>query len=365
MVAWLLVASYLLGRYYRERLGLEIDSSIAEFSISSGIGLGTLGCVLFVLGLLRGYYPAAFLVLLAIPCIAFYRKIPHLLSRLRGLHRRWASAPEFGSSWVGLLMVFFAIFLLFTLLVALAPSIAVDAMQDHLPTIRHYTVTHTLSPVPELPYSYYPQSVEVLMTLVFGLGGQPAAQLVNPMFFALTLMLTFSVARRCELDLVASLTGTVVVGTIPFLHWTGSILKNDLPLAFFQLAALYCYLRVRASNNPNWLRLGVFFLAMSFGVKHVALFGGGALGILYLHAVWKGPERWRRALSLIGVFVVFGVFWHIRTFWLTGNPVFPMKWNTAVTRELEVPTGTSTNPEERAMCGFRGRSISRVVRRKP
>ncbi len=102
--------------------------------------------------------------------------------------------------------------------------------------------------------------------------------------------------------------------------------------------------------DRNWLRLGVFFLAMSFGVKHVALFGGLPLGLLYLHAMWKSPRRRRLAASLVLVFAIFGPFWHLRAFWLTGNPVYPMRWETALSRKIEPP---ESNHQVKRMSYFR------------
>ncbi len=196
-------------------------------------------------------------------------------------------------------------------------------MRSHLPAIRYYASEHALLPVPFLDYSYFPQSVESLMTLAYSLGGQPAAQVVNPLFFALTLLLAFAVARVCKIGPLPATIGVILGATIPFLHWSGSVSKNDFGLVFFQLAALFCYLRGRGSENPNWLRVGVFFVAMSFSVKHVALFGAIPLALLYLEAVRHRPRPWRLAASLTLIFVTFGLFWHVRTFLLTGNPIYP------------------------------------------
>jgi len=100
--------------------------------------------------------------------------------------------------------------------------------------------------------------------------------------------------------------------------------------ALFQLAALHCYLRARRSPAANWLRLGVFFVASSFAVKHSALFGAVPLAVLYVHLLWKRGRLVRDAIIMAGIFSVFGLCWQARTFALTGNPVYPIKWHWAV-----------------------------------
>jgi hypothetical protein len=68
---------------------------------------------------------------------------------------------------------------------------------------------------------------------------------------------------------------------------------------------------------------GVFFLAQTIGIKHVAVFGGIPLGLFFAYGVWKQPRRWAAAAAVVLVFLAFGTFWTIRTTVLTGNPAFP------------------------------------------
>ena len=107
-------------------------------------------------------------------------------------------------------------------------------------------------------------------------------------------------------------------------------MKNDLAVAFYQLASLLTFLSWRKTGNFKWIQMGVFFAAMSAGVKHTALFGIIPLALLFLYAVWRQPRRMRAAISLGAVFVVFGLMWLARTWVLTGNPVYPSNTDTTV-----------------------------------
>ena len=118
-----------------------------------------------------------------------------------------------------------------------------------------FTLGHALA------YSYYPQSFEELLTAAWSLAGQPAAQLVTPLFFALSLLLGVAIARLCGVSRLGCLIGAALYATFPVASWTGAIVKNDFPMAFFQLAALYSLLRARGRDEEQpakWLLLTAF-----------------------------------------------------------------------------------------------------------
>ena len=212
------------------------------------------------------------------------------------------------------------VFAVFSLVVSLAPSISVDAMRDHLPDVVRFLNSGGLGPVPATDYTYHPKANEVLLTLAWALGEEPAARLVNPGFFVLTLLAAFAVGRACGLARADAMLGVIVVATIPFLHWTGSIIKNDLHVAFLQLGSLLAYFRSRREDERRWLLLGVFLLASSMGVKHTAAFVALPIGLLYLSVTWRRP---RLLAQLALVSILFGAHWHMLTFARTGNPAHP------------------------------------------
>ena len=320
---WIFLAAYGGGRFVRERTGLTTKSHAEEISLSAGVGLACLIFLLFWMGLLGLYDPWSLAAVLGICMLGFHREIRKLPASLLGLMRSWASTPELKQPWMAVLVVFAGIFLVCSMMVTLAPSLTHDTLMSHLPAARFYAAEQELKPLPFSSYSYYPQGFEVLMTLGYVFGGQSAAQMVSPLFFGLTVLLAFAVARECGIARAPAVAGVILAASVPFLHWTGSASKNDMAMTFFLLAALHCYLRGRQSPGSHWLRLGVFFLAASFGVKHVALFGAASLGLLYLFTLWRRPRRFREGLILASIFVALGLCWQVRTFVLTGNPVYP------------------------------------------
>ena len=319
----LLLGTYGVGRFIRERLNLEIESVAGEIAISTGLGLGGLMFVLMCLGLVGAFHSLVFAVLLVVPCLAFGRQILSIRRSLGQLQNAFVDLASRGNPVLSVVVVAAAALLLSGVITVLSPALGPDFIAFHLTAARHYAAVQALQPLEFQYYSYNPQGVEVLMTLGYSLASQPAAQMIPAMFGALLFLLIPALTRELRLDPLTACVSVVFAASLPFLHRTGAFGKNDLILGFFQFAALWCYLRARHDPNPAWLRVGVFFIAAGFGVKHVALFGAVPLGLLYLYALRSRPRRLREITIWTAVFVVFGLGWHVRTFWLTGNPVYP------------------------------------------
>ncbi|MCL5746331.1 MAG: hypothetical protein M1541_20770, partial [Acidobacteria bacterium] len=337
-----LAACYAAGRAVRRGLALEIEDAAGDIAVSAAAGYALLSYGLFWLGLAHLYYPAVFVLLIAAPLAAFYGELPALGRACRRLWAGWTGDEELRRPLAGLLALFGALFAAVTAMAALAPSVVFDALKMHLTLAATFAGQHSLRPLPLLDYSYFPQGVEVLMTASYALAGQAGAQMVTPVFFALTLMLLASIVRRSGASRLSVLAGVVGAGSMPFLHWSGSVAKNDMALALYQLAALDAYLRWRESGHFRWVWLGTFFLAASFGVKHVALLGGISIGLLYLQAVWRQKRRRLAAAALAVIFGVFGLCWHARAFRLTGNPVYPERLSRGVRLDTPSPPWAKT-----------------------
>ncbi|MGH9661341.1 MAG: glycosyltransferase family 39 protein, partial [Bryobacteraceae bacterium] len=322
-VAWILAVSYGWGKLARERLALEIESPASDLGLSIATGLGLLVCVLFVAGLAGGLRVGVLAALLTAGSVVARRQIAALPATLRAMHARWRQSLNEADALLSLFVPAAVVLLGCGLMVALAPTVTFDSLRTHLPAAQYYAQQHALRPVPGIDYTYYPQGFELLMTLAFALAGQPGAQILAAAMFALLLLLGWSIARECGAGHAGAAIGVVLAGSVPFLHWTAVNPKNDVPLAAFQLGALLAYLHARRTGCFRWTLVAAFLLASSFGVKHVALFGAVPLGLLFVRSAIAARTPVRALAALALVLVVFGTFWHVRTFVLTGNLVYP------------------------------------------
>lgn len=324
------LASYALGGRLRHWFAIPAAGAVEDITICTGLGLGALHCLLFVLGLAGWYTAPMFLGWIALCLLIGWRDIPALWRALIGLHKAWGAGEEL-QGWPGALTTFFSTaFGVCSVMVMLAPSVAFDMVRVHLPLAQYYASQHALQTPSYIDYGYFPQGVETLMTFGYVLAGDAAAQMLPCLYFVLALLIALRIGRMCGLSLFAAITGTLFALATPLLHWTGSVGKNDLALAFFILAALHGYLRWRESGDFRCLMAGAFFLAMGAGVKHTVLYAVPPLALLYAYAAFRQPSPVKAIAKLAVIFLVFGTFWHARTWLIKGNPLYPFSVDAAV-----------------------------------
>jgi hypothetical protein len=162
-----------------------------------------------------------------------------------------------------------------------------------------------------------------VFALAWALGGQPAAQFIAPLFFTLSLLAAWILARDSGASAGETLAGVVLAASLPVLHWSESVPKNDAPVTFFLLCSLAAALRWRKTSEFKWVQAGVLFLACAFANKDLAILGAIPLAVVFLPAAWRQPRRLRALASLALIFAVIALIWSVRRLVLTGNPIFP------------------------------------------
>ena len=320
----LFAACYCAGRELCERCGWPRDAPTADLVFSLAAGFALLNTALFASGLAKLWYPWPFAALLLAPIVIFHKHLWNLIGTMRAFFCRWGQLKELAYPAPGILIPFAAILAVCTAVLMLAPTLSWDAMKMHLPLSQYYVQVHALEPKPGLDYSFFPQAAESVFGLAWSLGGQPAAQLIAPMFFVLSLLAAWTLARDCGADAGEALTGVVLAASLPVLHWAESVPKNDSAVTFFMLASLAAALRWRATSEFKWVQAGVLFLACGFATKDLALFGAIPLSLVFLPAAWRQPRRLRAFASLAIIFAIVALIWNARRFALTGNPIFPL-----------------------------------------
>lgn len=310
------LACLVSGCRFARFIDVPLNGLVETLTLGFGFGCALLIPLLFVLGLLHFYYAPVFAVILAGPCLIFRREV---INGFAALRRALTSTAEFRHPLAGVVFVFAILGTAAAMAVVLAPSIAFDPLAMHLASARDYAQAHALEVIPSLDYSYFPQGGEVLMTLAWSLGGQPAAQMISPLFSILSLLLLFAIARSCGLDKTAAFVAVATAALLPFAHWSFSNSKNDSAMVFFQAAALLAFIRWLETRHGAWIFAGALFLGSTFAVKHVALYGAIPLICFFVYAA----KRLRVVLIFCAIFVASSVYWHVRTGLLTGNPIYP------------------------------------------
>ena len=316
IIALFYLACLASGCRFARFIDVGLNNRVETLTLGFGFGCALLIPVLFVLGLVHFYYAPVFVAILALPCLIFWREAANGIAAVR---RSLKPTAEFRHPLAGVVFIFAILAIAAALAVVLAPSIAFDPLAMHLASARDYAQTHALEVIPSLDYSYFPQGAEVLMALAWSLGGQPAAQMISPLFSILSLLLLFAIARSCGLDKTAAFVAVATAALLPFAHWSLSNSKNDSAMVFFQAAALLAFIRWLETRHRAWIFAGALFLGSTFAIKHVALYGAIPLVCFFLYAA----KRVRIALAFCAILAVSAGYWHVRTLLLTGNPIYP------------------------------------------
>ena len=318
-VAAIAAAALALGDLLTRPMKFEAADAPAAWTAGFGI-LILLLALLGRLGLLSLPWITGLLLVLLVRA-GFVRK--RLWHWVRFPFERWTVNGASSAPLSRLCIFFLFLFAGCSLLLMLTPVTAFDVLAYHFPLARLYSETHFIRPAAAILQSYYPQGAETLMALGYVLGGPETAQMLMPFLGILFLWLVVRLGRCCGLGPTACFAGAAIAATFPFLHWTLSVPKDDAALALFQLGALYCFLQWQAGRGYRWILLGSFFLGQTAGIKHVALFGLVAIAPLWIWC-WRHENRKLRVIALsILLFAASGLFWHLQTFLLTGNPVYP------------------------------------------
>lgn len=385
LMALMASSFFVVGKTLLDRLEVIHDSTSAELALSIGLGVGLLVVVLIPIGLAGLYGRVLFAALLLLPLVLFHKKLMELGCCLADIQRAWAETPQVRSPIVGVGVVFVAFFEVILILAAATPTITQDATFYHVPAAQYYLDSGHLAPLPGLPlevsrrnlfsvghstsYSYYPQSYEEVLAVALGLGGWPAMQLTGPLFYLLGLLAVSAIGQTVGLTRFERLIGLVGAMSLPFAHWSGSTIKNDMATASFQMLALYCVLQARKKLPRVWLVLAATFLGLSFGTKHIAIFGGIPIAFLILWELWNSEKRWKWTALVALTFALSGTFWHARALVMKGSPVYPANATAAVYQYRA--TDRSEIPRSQAyltylwMAHFEGSKVIELPMRTP
>jgi len=307
------------------------------------LGLAAMMALLLPLGLagMLWLWPV---LLLPIVCLVKERRL--VVEAWRVSTEAWITDESLRGTPAGLSIPWLFILEVLAVLTTLAPSRVWDVLRNHLVLAQHYAASWTLAPIPGLEYSYFPQGVELFMSVGLAISGQTGAQVICGLFFPVLMGLAWCIARECGASRGAALTGITIAAAIPSLHWTGSVAKNDAATAALLLGALYTYLLFRNTRDFRIVLVGAFMLSMAFHVKHVAIFGAVPIALLYLRAAWLTPKRVRSLALLALITLAVAPAYQIRAWKLMGNPFFPFSANTIASGTVK-EYSTLTRPRTR------------------
>ncbi len=316
-------------------LGRILFGGDTEGPLAFHAGLGVWIALMYIVMFKPVHYPATYLIALALPVVAGYRHSTFLavewLSQVRPSGTRENPEPS--------LLAFAAFAVLAFVLVAmwlivLKPEVSTDGLATHL-VIPIDIASHHFYTIDfhEFIWALMPVGTDLTYTVVYSLGGEYAARLLNFAVLAgLALLLFRAACSFVSKPLAALLTALFLSTPIVYLT-TGSLFSENL-IAFTLTGAVVSLWRFHETRSTRYLMLTAMLTGTSISLK----FGAFATGLIILaflfwdlrteaaaHKRSQSSGIVLRTLGAAALALMLSSIPYARAWRNTGNPFFPFQ----------------------------------------
>ena len=326
----------LLGGYVLRRLGYHADSPLGKHLLAQILGWVFLSCGTALLGFLGLLRTNVVWPLFLLPFLLLGRDFLSTLQEAFNGLKQWIHSFRSLPLWEKALWLIWLSLAGFNLIRSHVPPTLDDEVTYQLYPSKFYVETGKIQPPPVLPIAYfYPQSAQMIYTLLMLLRNDMAAKTAHFLFGLLLSMLVFWFMRR-RAGPRSALLSAVIFYSMPITITLSGLAYVDLMVATWQVAALFVFWEWkeklgRGIRDGTVLQLFCFLAGAAFAAKFTGI---GTLGILALwgaililqsktQVLKRGLTLWG---SLFGWAVALWLPWGIYNAYYTGNPFYPMKF---------------------------------------
>lgn len=253
-------------------------------------------------------------------------------------------------------------------LLASVPPVSRDALTHHLAVPKLWVEAGGIYERPDIPFSYYPQLLDILYMAPVALGHDIAAKYLHFTFALLTALIIFLYTRRRLGPSWAALAGLMFL-TLPLIVKLSVTVYVDLGLIFFTSAAMFSALVwLEDTGRWRWLLLAAICSGLALGTKYNALVSFLILSLLLpFFYLYRRENQHAEQLNAVKFAVLFAavsmlVFspWLVRNFALTGNPLYPLaKGVFAATAHEEISSQDAGDAETHVRAVLREPSLDK------
>ncbi len=334
----LILAALGIGRPILRGLGVEEEDRLARVVWGISLGLIVLGLLLTGLGLFGGLYAPVIGLMTMAACLWGIGDLVHgSIRRMEQAAVPLREAPPTpaddsdGAPWAppahwvlyGILAAA-GVACLGSLIGALAPPTAGDALRYHLELPKRFLAEHRIPHLPGHDNSTLPLLAEMWFLWALALDGGVCAQLLHwglgILLAAATVLLATPILGRRW----AWVAGAVVVLT-PGVSYQMTAPLNDVALAAFCTLTLAAWWRAAVNDEGRrWFVVAGLTGGAALGTKPIALLFAAAVAVTWIWAMAR--QSGRRRLLLEGAAIVavvavgVGGVWYVRAAWHRGNP---------------------------------------------
>lgn len=333
--AWFGAGSFIVGFFESES-----SANALSFARAEAFGAAVFSLIWFFAGLVGGYKSFAAIAFLIVGLsLAIY----FTAKKIRSLKK---SEDENKANVFGkIALVLILLTLLLTLISALAPPTAKDALLYHLALPKQFVAQGSSEIVEGNIASFLALGVEMQSVWAMLVGnifsfrvGEAAAETTTFIFAPLLLLVIYGWAREFAIEKSWAILAALLVAAIPTFYAVASSAYDDLALALFVTLAIHAIGKWWADLENKWLVFAAIALGAALSIKLTTVFVVAALALIILlrarEAQNDEASESENAGSILlkgfGAFIVASLIaspWYLRTWAKTGSPIFPFYMN--------------------------------------
>ena len=342
LIAFLIVAAWFgLGKFFTLLFEKEEILNALNFARNCAFGAAVWSLIWFFIGLLNGYNRLTAIAALIIGLVlAIYFALKDW-SVWKSETIEKTSTTVFGRIAFGLIIFT----LLLTLVSALAPPTAKDALLYHIALPKEFVAQGNNQIVEGNIASFLALGAEMQNVWAMLLGdffnsrvGEAAVGATVFMFVPLLLLMIYGWAREFEIEKNRAILAALIVAAIPTVYHDASSIYADLPLALFITLAIRELGKWWTNLQTKQLVYAALALGAALSIKLTTVFVIAALALIVLlraRQAQNAEESENENAGLIfakgfSAFVIAALVaspWYLRTWILTGSPIFPFYMN--------------------------------------
>lgn len=279
-----------LAMFYNED---DVEIGLLEIAKATGLGLGIISLVTFMVGLLNIHVALVLSLLLVWFCLDLR---PERISYKLPMHPMYLCV---------------VVLVLLQAHYALMPVIAWDSLNSHLEAPRVFLETDRITFNHYINFNNFPMNLEMLYFFPLLLRCPEATQVIGYLFFILTLCAI--IGWDYLYGKYAAIIACMLFFTMPHFVQFSAVAMTDVPLMFYVFMGVMSFLSRGTDNFQRGMWWG-----LALGVKYFAV-----IPLFWMVAYGVYSRRWHTIAYILGVALLIGSPYYIRNIVLFGNPVFP------------------------------------------
>ena len=315
-------------------VGLPSSATRPErLAVASAIGMTAFSYGMLLLGMFKLFYPPAPFAILLIFAVLSVNELIRVGRSLLEVCKIATHASFEVRAAAAVLAVFFLASLCgtFTPPTVFIPGINFtewDSLSYHLADPKIYMEAHRFVYLAWEDHSNFPFDAE--MWYLFGLLEHSVAlgKLFHLWCGVIGGLSTYALGCRLK-SVRVGLIALVLYAATPFVFWEAGTAYIDLAFTSFVSISLMCLVNATQTGDRKWLRYSAITMGCALGTKTLAVANYALLAVgVFIEQVRVRPVKWASVCTTVvtwsAIAALVGCPWYIKSYVVTGNPVFPL-----------------------------------------